>query len=201
MNRAKFIVPILSIVALCLLALVALGPSGLFRLDDDVPSVAAVGDSAEPDQAGDLLDPISAACISLEVPGLSGGGCFIVLDGLTSYNEVTEHLTVDEQGHEQIALTPGRLHYEPIVLTRAVPSDSALWEWRQQVIDDNMDDARRDGTITLLDQTASPIIQWDFVRGWPCRYEGPTFKASAPVLVETIEICHEGFSVAAVATD
>lgn len=200
MRRAKLIVPILSIVALVLFGL-AVAPGDLFGLRNDIQPAAAIDDSAEPaqDQAGITQDPVGATCslpyAILEPDGVSVGGCFTVLDGLTSYSEVIERLIVNNEGQELVTLIPGRLHYEPIVLTRPFPSGNALSDWREQVVRGEMESARRNGIITLLDSVGTVVGKWNFSRGWPCRYEGPSFKASAPVLVETIEICHEGFSV------
>lgn len=200
MRRAKFIVPILSIVALTLFGLVALRTDGLFHLGGDVPSVAAIGGSAEEqDPAGGDLDPpaddplVTLGCVRLEIAQLPLP-CATVLGGLTNYNEVVEQQIVNEMGQEQIIPVPGRLHYDPIVVTVPYSSSNGLWDWRQQVVEGDVEAARKHGSIVVYDQTGVEIGQWDFVEGWPCRYEGPTYKASAPALVETIVICHEGFS-------
>ncbi len=37
---------------------------------------------------------------------------------------------------------------------------------------------RADGTITLLDESRSPVMQWRFRRGWPCHWTGPTLNAT-----------------------
>ena len=35
-------------------------------------------------------------------------------------------------------------------------------------------------------------MRWNFTRGWPCRYTGPTFNAANnEIAIESIEICVE----------
>ena len=53
---------------------------------------------------------------------------------------------------------------------------------------------RVDGTIIQLDTTGlKPMATWNFVRGWPCKWEISEFDASKSELaIETLEIAHEG---------
>ena len=57
---------------------------------------------------------------------------------------------------------------------------------------------RRSGTIILLDESGQPVLRWNFVRGWPAKWEGPTLNAKASeVAIETLEIAHEGLELEA----
>ncbi len=49
----------------------------------------------------------------------------------------------------------------------------------------------------MLDDAGQEVLRWNFHRGWPRKYEGPTFNAkTSAVAIETLEITHEGFELA-----
>ncbi len=49
----------------------------------------------------------------------------------------------------------------------------------------------------MLDDAGQEVLRWNFHRGWPRKYEGPTFNAkTSSVAIETLEITHEGFELA-----
>jgi phage tail-like protein len=40
------------------------------------------------------------------------------------------------------------------------------------------------------------VLRWNFVRGWPAKWEGPALNAKAnEVAIETLEIAHEGLEL------
>ena len=50
-------------------------------------------------------------------------------------------------------------------------------------------------TIEVLDWTGSPVVTYQFVRAWPCRYSAPGLSAGGnEVMVEEIELAHEGLT-------
>ena len=78
-----------------------------------------------------------------------------------------------------------------IVLRRGVSQDRELWDWRQAVIQGNVD--RRNGSIVLLDDQRNEVLRWNFRQGWPCKWQGPALNAKTnEVAIETLEIAHEG---------
>ena len=81
-----------------------------------------------------------------------------------------------------------------IVLKRGVDKDLSLWKWRKQVLDGTIDANRKDGTITVMDQTGTAVVMYSFTRAWPAKYSS---RASTPggneILVKELEIAHEGF--------
>ena len=57
---------------------------------------------------------------------------------------------------------------------------------------------RRSGSIVLLDEAGKQVLRWNFVRGWPAKWEGPDLNARAnEVAIETLEIAHEGLELEA----
>lgn len=129
----------------------------------------------------------------INLGGAEAAGFFKEIDGIGSEHEVVVHTTGDAQGKSMVQKFPGQLKWNNITLKRGVDSNNALWTWRQQVIDGQITQARKDGTIEVLDWTGSTIVTYNFVRGWPCRYSAPGLSSGGnEVMVEEIEIAHEG---------
>jgi phage tail-like protein len=130
----------------------------------------------------------------LKLGGAESAGFFKECTGLSSENQVVTHTSADEQGKALVQKFPGQLQWSNITLKRGVDADSALWGWRQEVIDGKIDGARKDGTIEVVDWEGRPVTTYSFRRGWPCKYTAPGLNASGnDILVEEIEIAHEGF--------
>jgi phage tail-like protein len=52
---------------------------------------------------------------------------------------------------------------------------------------------RKNGSIVQLDFQGNEKARWDFVSGWPTKWDGSSFNAGGSDLsVETLEIAHEG---------
>jgi phage tail-like protein len=52
---------------------------------------------------------------------------------------------------------------------------------------------RKDGSIVLVDDTGKEKVRWNFVKGWPTKWTGPSVNAAGnEVAIETLEIAHEG---------
>jgi phage tail-like protein len=55
--------------------------------------------------------------------------------------------------------------FPDLVCTRGLTANQDLWAWRKQV--EQGENVRRDGTITIMDQTGTPLAQWHFSQAWP----------------------------------
>lgn len=93
----------------------------------------------------------------------------------------------------------GPVSWPNIILKRGVvyrrdPLDRTdLWAWCQEFLDGA--GIRRDGVITLNDQSGTARRAWSFSRGIPMHWSGPSFDAGQSlVAMESIEIAHEGLS-------
>jgi phage tail-like protein len=123
-------------------------------------------------------------CFHLEIEGISTGG-FLRCTGLGGEVDVFEFL-------EGGTLTPRRFagdrRFSPIVLERGLTASRDLYEWFAG-------GEPRDGAIVLLARTGEERFRWEFVAGWPRRWEGPSLDAaSARIAVERLEIVHEGLT-------
>lgn len=129
----------------------------------------------------------------LSLGGAEAAGFFKEVDGISSEHEVIEHVTTDKQGKTMVQKYPGQPKWSNITLKRGVDSSNQLWQWRQQVISGQIDQARKDGQIQVLDWKGTQVVTYKFVRGWPCKYSAPGLTAGGnEVMIEEIEIAHEG---------
>ncbi len=86
---------------------------------------------------------------------------------------------------------PGRIRYSNIILRWGETDSHALYDWFREIASGRIQ--RRNGSIVLLDAEGQGKVRWNFVRGWPARWEGPHLNAKGTgVAIETLEIAHEG---------
>jgi phage tail-like protein len=132
-------------------------------------------------------DPYKAFNFLVEIGGIARAA-FSEVSGLESETAVIEYRVGGESNRAR--KLPGLTKYANIVLRRGVTQDAELWNWRQSVVDGNID--RRNGSIILLDDDRTEVVRWNFFNGWISRWEGPALNAKAnEVALETIEIAHE----------
>jgi phage tail-like protein len=135
-------------------------------------------------------DPYKAFNFLVEIDGLPMAS-FSEATGLESETAVIEYRTGDEYLTRKL---PGLTRFANIVLRRGITQDRGLWDWRQSIVDGNLD--RRNGMIKVLDDQRNEVLRWNFRNGWICKWEGSAFDAkSNEVAIETIEIAHEGLEL------
>jgi phage tail-like protein len=115
---------------------------------------------------------------------------FQEVSGLTSESEVIE---VREGGRgRETSRVPGNVKWSNIELKRGLVADKGLWEWRKQVIDGKLGDARANGTIEMIDQEGNPIAVFSIKNAWPSKYTGGAMSLEPGSAFESITIAHEG---------
>jgi phage tail-like protein len=135
-------------------------------------------------------DPLSGFNFRVEIDGIALAA-FAEVSGLVSETQVVEYRTGDSLTTRKL---PGPTKYANIVLKRGITLDLSLWQWRRSVVQGKAE--RRNGSIVLLDEARKDMLRFNFVDGWPCRWEGPTLRAgSNDVAIETLEIAHEGLEL------
>ena len=137
-------------------------------------------------------NPLIASKFSLDVQGITAD-FFSTASGFSNTSEIVTHQAVDSAGNSVLHKIPGDLTWSEITLERGITGDMSLWDWRQEVVNGDMDSARRDGSIVMYDSTLTEIARWNFVRGWPSAWTGPDVGAdNQAVAIESITIAHEG---------
>ena len=140
-------------------------------------------------------DPYPACNFLLELAGVVDPGStqFAEVTGLSADIAVIEYRTGGDRSNV-VRKLPGLTKYPNIVLKRGVSGDLRLWQWIQQAIQGTVQ--RLNGSVVLLDEARNPVLRFNFRRGWPCRYDGPSLTAQGnEVAIETLEICHEGLEI------
>jgi phage tail-like protein len=137
-------------------------------------------------------DPYKAFNFRVEIDGVARAA-FREVGGLESETAVIEYRAGGEP--TTVRKLPGLTKYANIVLRRGITQDAELWNWRQTVVQGNVD--RRNGSVILLDDDGTEVLRWNFFHGWIAKWEGPALNAQAnEVAIETIEIAHEGLELA-----
>jgi phage tail-like protein len=142
-------------------------------------------------ESGRESDPLIGFTFGLEIDQINMG-YFTECSGLGSSHDIIEHKVVDASGHELVQKIPGRISWEDISLKRGITADLGFWEWRQQVVDGKMSEARRGGSVIMYDRNYEEVARWTFENGWPSKVTGPSLNAgSNDIGVEEVTIAHE----------
>lgn len=74
----------------------------------------------------------------------------------------------------------GQTTFDDLEMERGVqPGDTRLYEWRQDVIEGRVDEARKEIAITVMDEESEPQVEWQFFGAWISDYDPPDLDASA----------------------
>jgi len=126
-------------------------------------------------------------------PGVRVG--FTEVTGLDIQIEAIEYREGVSPEYSKIKM-PGMRKFSNITLKRGtVAGDSDFYKWLQNI---NLDAAveRRDITISLLDETHSPVMSWEAKQAFPVKLAASDLKADGnEVAIESIELAHEGLSL------
>jgi phage tail-like protein len=138
-------------------------------------------------------DPFTGLNFRVEIDGVAVAA-FAECSGLSSETDVIEY----REGADRTStprLLPGLTHYGPIVMRRGVTGNRDLWNWRQTVVDGNVQ--RLNGSVLLLDAEGNLVVRWNFFEAWPRKWEGPALRARGnEVAIETLEIVCERIELA-----
>lgn len=120
-------------------------------------------------------------------------GAFKEASGVESETEIIEYKEATDKGKMIIRKVPGAMKWSDITLKKAIDSSTTLWEWRREVENGKIDDARRNGSIVLYDSQQKEVARWNFEAGWPSKWKGADLNAGEDqVAVEEVTITHEG---------
>jgi phage tail-like protein len=137
-------------------------------------------------------DPLLGFNFMLNLEGKLAG-YFTECSGIGSEHEVIEHKVVDKQGHEIVRKIPGRLKWQDVTLKRGLTANMEIWQWRQDVVEGKLSDARKNISITMMDREYNPVATWHFQNAWPSKVTGPSLKSDSNEFgVEEVTIVHEG---------
>jgi len=140
---------------------------------------------------GERKDPYRAFRFLLEIDGIvQAGFSEVTIPDASSepveYREGSEPPTVRK--------LPGLNKYGNVTLKWGITDSMELYEkWWKLVEECDMEKARKNVAIILMDCEGNPAARWEFVEAWPSKYDAPDLNATGTdVAIETLEIVHEG---------
>ena len=137
-------------------------------------------------------DPLVGFHYAIEVQGVVTG-YFTECSGIGSEHEIIEHKVVDQKGRELIQKIPGRLKWQDITLKRGITDNMDIWDWRDTVVEGKVEDARRNGSVIMFNQSLDEVARWNFQNAWPSKVSGPAMKSDSNEFgIEELVITHEG---------
>ena len=137
-------------------------------------------------------DPYTNARFKLQIAGIEQAS-FVECAIADTSTEAIEYRTGDMGGSGQ--KQPGLTKYGNITLKWGLTDSKILWEWRKKVIDGDIQGARTNGSIIILDEQGKPAVQWNFFNAWPNKYDPADLNAKGnDIAIETLEITHEGLA-------
>jgi len=112
--------------------------------------------------------------------------------GLGSETEVVEYKGSKKEDYHTIQAVPGRLKWQKISLKRGITGAMDAWNWRKMIEEGQVEKARANGSIVMVNQEGREVARWNFSRAWPSKISGPSFNSGTnEVGVEELEIVHE----------
>ncbi len=135
-------------------------------------------------------DPYRNSRFLLEIHGIVQAG----FSEVTIPDTTTDPIEYRE-GNEDASVRklPGLTKYGNLTLKWGTTDSKELFEWRKQVIQGKMKDARRNIAVILRDEEGNDAVRWEFRDAWPTKYDAPDLSAKGTdVAIETLEIAHEG---------
>ena len=139
-----------------------------------------------------MPDLLTTHTFSVEVDGVTVAS-FKEASGIDSTAEVITYNESTIKGAMIVRKVPGSSSWSDITLRRRLDATKALWDWHKQVLDGDIDAARRNGSIVIFDSMQKEVARWNFEAGWPSNWKGADFDAGAnDIAVEEVTIAHEG---------
>jgi len=142
---------------------------------------------------GQRVDPYGGYNFKVEWDGIIQAG-FKTCSGLESAQDTTDYREGTDKNLSKRRL-PGLLTSTSLTLGRGISDNHELWGWRNEIIQGKV--TRKNLSVILLDDQGKEKLRWNLVNCWPSKWTGPSFDAtSAELAIESLEIAHEGISMA-----
>jgi phage tail-like protein len=125
--------------------------------------------------------------------GVAVSGSFNEVSGLELEIPPIEYRT----GSEDVTMRKltGLVKYTNITLKRGITGHIGFWQWIVEALNGRV--RRTSGSIIMLDENRQEAMRWNFDRGWPTKYTGPTLSAGKnEVAIETLVLAVERLAIA-----
>ncbi len=86
----------------------------------------------------------------------------------------------------------GLIKHGNLVLKWGITNSMDLYNWRKMVEQGKVASARKNISVTLVDEEGNDAARWEFGNAWPSKYKSPDMNAKGnDVAIETLEIVFE----------
>ena len=120
---------------------------------------------------------------------------FEEVSGLDVEAQPIEYRHGDSPVFSAIRMPGPKKHGNVTMKQGVIKSDNKFRDWLDKVKMNTIE--RVPVTISLLDEAGKPTMVWTLTNAWPTKITGTDLKAEGnEVAVETLEIAHEGLTIA-----
>lgn len=120
---------------------------------------------------------------------------FQEITGLEAETQIIEYRHSNSKDYSTIKM-PGIAKYGNVTMKKGIfVNDNSFWKWYDQIQLNTIE--RINVVIQLLDENGKATMQWTLKNAWPTKITGTDLKSDGnEVAVESIEIAHEGLTIA-----
>jgi phage tail-like protein len=141
-------------------------------------------------------DVLAGYAFQIEVDGVTIAQ-FQEVSGISSEVQVIEQRSNMPKGLPVVKKTPGAIKHGDIQLKRGHTDSTHLQDWIKTVMQGNISQARKNGSVVIYDYERGEVARYNFVNAWPSKWSLGTLKAgSNDILLEEVTIAHEGLTPA-----
>ena len=141
---------------------------------------------------GERIDPLLHYNFLVEIDGIQSAG-FQEVSALTSDTDVIDYREGSDANLNTRRI-PGLRKSTNVTFKRGYTQNKELWTWRKDIINGIV--KRRDVDILALDESRAEVLRWRLREAWISKWESGPFNAKTnEVLIESIELVHEGASL------
>ena len=147
-------------------------------------------DGAKKVESGAHSEPYLNLNFEVEFDGMPPLG-YCSVEGFESAVEIA---TGRADKDRNVGFRPDNLSYSNLILRRGVTNSRALWHWYVATL--KGDPVRRNGMVTVLNESREPVLTIVIRQAWPCRWKLSRLDAiQGEVLVEEIELVIRDFKL------
>ncbi len=150
---------------------------------------------ADDGSAQNAIWPLTKFYFKVNLGSQDSTASFQEVSGLETETQVVEYRHGDSKVFSTIKM-PGIAKVGNVTLKKGIfVKDNNFWKWYDAI---KMNTIKRETVvIQLLDESGSPTMTWTLKNAWPTKISGTDLKSDAnEVAVETLELAHEGLTIA-----
>ena len=135
-------------------------------------------------------DPLRGLRFRVEIDGIASASFSEIEIGATTIDPIDYREGTDPA---HVRKLPGLTKFGNVVLRRGVTTSLELVQWHRQVVDGQIDAARRNVAVIVEDETGADRLRFVISDAWPTKIGPVRLDAScAEVLIEALELVNEG---------